>query len=546
MTDPQPAGPPLPTGPLRDPFVTRISRRYKLIITGIFAGAVILLSTLTLAAVISLWNSDDPFGGKRNVILMVSDGLGPAGVTMARNFFDYLEGIDGAQGMLELDTLLVGASRTRSADSLITDSAAGATAFACGIKTYNGAIAVDVQKKPCATVLEAAKDAGYLTGMVVTSRITHATPACFAAHVASRASENAIALQEIGQTPLGLTTDLLFGGGSCQFQPNASATSCRADKIDAFSVARGNGYAVLTPDIRDDFDNLEPSQAKLPLINLFAPDHMDFEIDRNPKVQPSLAEMTQKALDILSHSSKKNDKAGFFLMIEGSRIDMAAHNNDPATHVRETLAYNEAIKAVKSFVDRNPQTVVISVSDHETGGLSIGRQNDPDKYPAYLWKPAVLAGVQRSLEVLALELANWSGGSSKKRDYVENYVIPVILNVTDASAEEVDGVATARSAPLTLSKLSDIVSPRAQIGWTTHGHSAVDVNLYAYGYRSEKLRGNHENTDVGQFLIETLGVQTNIEKLGKKLRNEMTMDEVEIRGDMGKARNPISHYHDST
>ncbi len=110
---------------------------------------------------------------------------------------------------------------------------------------------------------------------------------------------------------------------------------------------------------------------------------MSYDMDRNPFIEPSLSEMAKKALDILSFSTKKSPK-GFFLMIEGSRIDMAAHSNDPSAHVREILAYQETIRVVKKFIDENPSSVLISVSDHETGGLTAGHQLG-DTYPEYKW-----------------------------------------------------------------------------------------------------------------------------------------------------------------
>ena len=131
----------------------------------------------------------------RNVIMMISDGFGPASQTMARNYNQAFYNVSyGTQ--LPLDTILVGSSRTRSSSSLITDSAAGATAFSCGLKSYNGAIGVDQHGKACGTVLEAAKRQGMLTGLVVTSRITHATPAAFSAHVLGRNDEVNIKLMD--------------------------------------------------------------------------------------------------------------------------------------------------------------------------------------------------------------------------------------------------------------------------------------------------------------------------------------------------------------
>lgn len=110
---------------------------------------------------------------------------------------------------------------------------------------------------------------------------------------------------------------------------------------------------------------------------------MAYNLDREAEKEPSLMEMATKALDILSAATKDSDK-GFFLMIEGSRIDMAAHSNDPAAHIHEILAYQETVAAVKKFVEANPNTVVVSVSDHETGGLSVAHQLGVE-YPEYKW-----------------------------------------------------------------------------------------------------------------------------------------------------------------
>ena len=124
----------------------------------------------------------------KNIIFMISDGFGPASQTLARNYYQSINGFP-ENTTLPLDSILVGSSRTRSASSLVTDSAAGATAFSCGLKTFNGAIGVDEEGKVCATVLEAASEMGFRTGLVVTSRITHATPAAFSAHVLGRDDE---------------------------------------------------------------------------------------------------------------------------------------------------------------------------------------------------------------------------------------------------------------------------------------------------------------------------------------------------------------------
>jgi alkaline phosphatase len=135
---------------------------------------------------------------------------------------------------------------------------------------------------------------------------------------------------------------------------------------------------------------------------------MSYSIDRNPKVQPSLAEMAQTALEFL-HSGTKGSKKGFFLLIEGSRIDMASHSNDPAGHVHDVLAFNAAFQVAKTFIDQ-AGGVLISTSDHETGGITVGRQVTIT-YPEYVWYPEVLANVSHSMDFLGSQIASYEGWS---------------------------------------------------------------------------------------------------------------------------------------
>ena len=180
--------------------------------------------------------SDGKPSGKRNMIFMISDGMGPTSLSLTRSYRQYTTGLP-VDDILVLDQHLIGSSRTRSTSSLITDSAAGATAFSCGFKSYNGAISVLPDHMPCGTVLEAAKKAGYMTGLVVTTRITDATPACFAAHANRREYEDLIAEQMIGNYPLGRVVDLIIGGGRCHFLPNTTNASCMGGR----QRCRGNG-----------------------------------------------------------------------------------------------------------------------------------------------------------------------------------------------------------------------------------------------------------------------------------------------------------------
>ena len=355
---------------------------------GLFSWAVIATALVIVLGVLyqhqqsvptnrSGWGKNGKPTGKRNMIFMVSDGMGPTSMSLTRSFRQTESGLPIGD-VLVMDQHLIGSSRTRSTSSLITDSAAGATAFSCGMKSYNGAISVLPDHSPCGTVLEAAKKAGYMTGLVVTTRITDATPACFAAHVNQRSEEDRIAEQMVGDYPLGRVVDLMLGGGRCHFLPNTTQGSCRADDKDVTKLAQDKGFSYV--DDRKSFDGLNMGSAvKLPLLGLFAATDIPYEVDRRQlnDVFPSLDEMAQMALRALSDATKDSDK-GFFLMIEGSRIDHAGHGNDPVAQVHEVLAYDKAFASVLDFLDKDPtQGVLVGTSDHETGGLATARRKPP-------------------------------------------------------------------------------------------------------------------------------------------------------------------------
>ncbi|KAL1897095.1 vacuolar alkaline phosphatase [Sporothrix stenoceras] len=498
---------------VRGPWSTRL-RELLLFAWALVATAAVIV----LAAWVQHKQSNDTPTtppGKRNLIFMVSDGMGPASLSLTRSFRQLIEDIP-INDTLVLDQHFWGTSRTRSSNSLVTDSAAGATAFSCGRKSYNGAIGTLPDFTPCGTVLEAAKRAGYLTGLVVTTDITDATPACFASHVNYRTQNDEIALHEIGEGPLGHVVDLMLGGGRCHFLANSSSGSCRQDDVNVAGIAQKNGWTYL--DDRAGFDSLKLGKnVSLPTLGLFAHYNVPFELDRRnmADIYPSLSEMAMTAIRALEEATKDSDK-GFFLMIEGSRIDHAAHVNDPAAHVREVLEYDKTFQLVLDFIEKSDvEGVAVSTSDHETGGLAIALQ-EPGQEPVYNWFPSFLANAKASSEHLALLLrahmasiteAGDIAAQSKEslKDWINTNLIIDRLGITDALDEELDMVAAHTEDATTV--FSAILSLRAHVGWSTHGHSAVDVNIYSSGgAAAEQIRGNHENTDVGKFLRDYLGV----------------------------------------
>ncbi|EMC99724.1 hypothetical protein BAUCODRAFT_30104 [Baudoinia panamericana UAMH 10762] len=525
---------------------------------GLFLWALLATVAVVVLAVV-YQNTKDVAGGdspntaapsgKRNLIFMVSDGMGPTSLTLTREWRQFSEQLPYDETLI-LDQHLIGQSRTRSTSSLVTDSAAGATAFSCGRKSYNGAISVLPDHSPCGSVMEAAKRMGYTTGLVVTTRITDATPAVFVSHVRRREMEDSIAMQMVGEThPLGRMVDLMFGGGRCHFLPSSANGSCRKDDIDVIQLAQDKGWGYISN--REDFDNLGTS-VELPMLGLFADTDFPYEIDRRYQddVYPSLEEMTRTALDALSAASADKDQ-GFFVMIEGSRIDHAGHANDPAAQVHEVQAYDRAMAAVLDFVrDAETPTLMVSTSDHETGGLATARQLHA-AYPDYLWYPGVLANASHSASYLDHEYhQHLHAKPTPTGDETVAYIAALVsetLGIHDLGQDEIENLV---QDPATAAyQFADMVSRRAQTGWTTHGHSGADVNIYSSDpSAADKLVGNHENTEVGDFLRYYLGLNEEVERVTNELREHMKitgsswLGEVPGAGERLDGQDHIEHY----
>ncbi|VEU22397.1 DEKNAAC103598 [Brettanomyces naardenensis] len=491
-----------------------LSRKRKLAIhAGILLLIIILYCCTRLAAAgdVSEKRFSTPYSsakipsGKKNIIMMVTDGTGPASINMARSYKQHHYDLS-YDDVLEIDKHFIGSSRTRSNSSLITDSAAGATVFSCGLKTYNGAIGVDPLKNPRGTILEALKLKGYKTGLVVTTSITDATPAAFNSHVDYRFMQSLIANQQLGfNTTLGLVTDLMIGGGRCFYLPGDSPGGCRDDNWNLVEEAKQLGFNVALN--RKEFDSWQYGKnVSLPMLSLLAGYNIPYDIDRDDSKYPSLEEEVITALTALSDATKDSDE-GFFLLVEGSRIDHAGHSNDPAAQVREVLAYDKAFKAVIDFADSTDvPTYIVSTSDHETGGLDVGRQITAG-YPEYLWRPDALENATHSGEYLLSEL---HGFSSLELDpltqFIEKEIFESGLGIVDYSATDVKKVVKLKDTSVVQDYLNNMVSERAQVGWSTHGHTAVDVNIYGHANTEEGtqlllkyLLGNHENVDIGKF-----------------------------------------------
>ncbi len=278
--------------------------------------------------------------GPFSVILLIADGAG----------LNYWSAARMALPSLAIEAMpVVGLVGTASANSRVTDSAAGATAFASGVKTYNGAIGMAADTTVVETVLERAEARGKATGLVATATITHATPAAFAAHVPSRNLHNAIA-EQLAEAEL----EVMLGGGRAFFDPES-----RPDGLDLLDRLRRRGTVV-------------DSAAGLAGLDLTNVDRLyGFTAEQQPRAAaqrtPPLANLTGMALEVLA---REDD--GFFLMVEGSQIDWRGHDHAPFSELMPELRdFNDAVTTALAFQERRPNTLVIVVADHETGGLAL-------------------------------------------------------------------------------------------------------------------------------------------------------------------------------
>jgi alkaline phosphatase len=281
----------------------------------------------------------------RNIVIMIGDGMGLGQITAGRT----------AKGSLELEQFThIGLLLTQAyGDDYITDSAAAATAISTGVATFNGMIGMGPDSLPRTTILERAKALGKKTGIVTVCSITHATPASFVAHTPSREMELEIARQ-ISQAGV----DLCLGSGWGWFMPK-SAGGRREDGRNLLEEMSRRGYAVVTT------DSAFRTLTDLPAVNtmgLFAENHVGKARER----KPTLAELTRYALETLSSA-----ESGFVLMVEGSQIDWASHDNRSDEIVDEMVDFDDAVGEAVRFAQKHSETLIIVTADHETAGYTL-------------------------------------------------------------------------------------------------------------------------------------------------------------------------------
>lgn len=441
-------------------------------------GVLVSLMLTACASTAPETETDPTQAPPRNVIFMLGDGMSYAQVKAYRMYAD-----DPATELVEplpMEAYQVGSVSTDSirlvceGDDCVrdphgfTDSASSATAYATGHDTIVGHLSVTGSGEPMPTILEDARKHGKSTGIVATSQITHASPAAFGSHVVSREETSKIADQyfesQWHEAPM---LDVLLGGGSKDM--------CRGDR-DLVPEFRKAGY-----DIALNREQLLASNGDR-LLGLFAEDGLPRAWDRDETI-PSLAEMTESALKVLNRNED-----GFFLMVEGSQIDWGAHANSIVDVVSEMEDFIGAVRLVLEFAREQGDTLLVITADHETGGMSLGRDE------IYRWDARPLHGVKHSTQWMMQEYLD--GETALSTIVAEN--VPFELSEAEIMALD----AAAREENSAKGALAELFNQRTLTGWATGGHTGLDVPIYVFGPGSENFTGVMQNEAVGQVLRE--------------------------------------------
>jgi alkaline phosphatase len=426
----------------------------------------------------------------KNVILLIGDGMGVSTMSLARWYKDGQP--------LSWDQYVCGLVRTYSADEPITDSAAAATAMATGHKTKTGFLSVlpdEMNRAPVATVLEGARLSGKSTGLVVTCNLQHATPAAFAAHYPRRSDYETICEQIVYNQ-----VDVLLGGGLKYF-------TGRKDREDLLQVLKQKGYMIITSP-----EELKSASSSR-LAGLFAEIDLSYDLDRDPTREPSLAEMTETAIKNLSRNKK-----GFFLMVEGSKIDWANHDHDPVGSVADMMAFDRAVKVALDYALKERNTAVIVVADHSTGGLTIGNDRSSSKSDGKKVGDFINPLKAASLSAEGLEKLLRPGMTEVE----VKAIIGDRYGLGDLTEDELkaimDYLAEAARNPKQSGNFKSIVgsmmSKRAMIDWTTGGHTGEEVALAVYHPEGLRPTGVIENIDIARYVAGLM--QINLEAITRE------------------------------
>lgn len=439
------------------------------------------------------------------VFYFIGDGMGVNQVNGTEMYLAEQEGRIGVTPLLFTTFPVASVATTFSATNYVTDSSAAGTALATGAKTYNGAIGVDDQKNVLQSVAEKAKKAGKKVGVTTSVSVDHATPAAFYAHQPNRSMyyEIALDLPKAG-------FDFYAGGGF--LKPHTTFDRKEAPSI--FPIMEEAGYAIARG--LDEYQDKAAAAKKMVLIQKEGarPDCLPYAIDRE-EGDLTLAQITESAINFLTKEKNK----GFFLMVEGGKIDWACHGNDPATTFEEVIDMDNAIKVAYEFYKKHPkETLIVVTADHETGGLGLGTTKYELALKALTYQKQSQDELSRAItdlrkirkainwnevkELLAEKMGfwkelplTWEQEKMLRDEYEESFVKKHVVFEESLYA---------RTEPLAVAA-KRVMSQIAMVGWTSPNHTAGYVPVYAIGAGSQLFMGKMDNTEIPQRIAKAGG-----------------------------------------
>jgi alkaline phosphatase len=453
----------------------------------------------------------------RNVIIMIPDGTSANVLTLAR-WYRFGPCVSD-RCRLAVDPHLCGVVKTFSSDAPIGDSAPTTSCYATGYPSRTGFIAmypppsgagrdlvpVDPGKayQPLFTILEAAKVMGKSTGLVVTSEFFHATPADFAAHTPHRWAYDIIARQMVHNR-----LNVVFGGGSSMLDPEHAGPG-----QDLGKVLKDKGYKVVRD--RTGFRDLRLSDTLV--YGLFGGQDLPYDLDRDTAQCPSLSEMTRQAIKTLSQNPN-----GFFLMVEGSKIDWAAHANDPVGAVTDYLAFDRAVQEAMDFANRDGYTAVIVLPDHATGGITLGNARSDHGYDT-LGIQAIIGPLERCRHTAAgmAERAGLYDGNPDSLLWHE-----AGIRITGRQRAVYDSSLLSSYSEARARAIARIITENSYIGFTTTGHTGDDVFLAVYHPGNYRPTGLVLNEEINSYLCRILGTPS----LDSLTARYFCIDSIALRG----------------
>ena len=470
--------------------IIKIFIAMKFVLQKIFAFcAAVLIASAAFAA------STKELKPVKYVFLFIGDGMSIPQRMMTEEYLRLC-----GEGGLKINAFPNNAvTYTRSNDSLITDSAASGTAIACGTKTDNGKIGVDTKGNKLESIASVAKKSGKKVGIITSVTINHATPAAFYAHNSSRGNYYEIALDMI-------ESDFdFFGGGGVQDSDDKKSKSYKGD---IYELAKEAGYKVVLNDA-EEFEKLGDQNAKT--MAFASKGALPYAIDDNSGLR--IKDFLEKAVEIMEDHPK-----GFFIMVEGGKIDWMCHANDAATVLKEVVDLDKCVREACEFAKKHPDdTLIVVTGDHETGGLTLGFAGTG--YKSYINLLSHQKNSREQIEKTIKEMKKKNpelsfddlkpyitktlglkfGGDKKDRLVLtkdeENILRKAFEKASSKKGFKADGFAIA---------LTHCLDNKAALGWTSTAHTALPVSTTAAGAQSEAFNGTIDNTDIAKMLKQAV------------------------------------------